>query len=527
MHLRKARFVRSALVAATVVVLGATACTAPPADEPVRSPSPQEPPLEVREPESHTLVLDSSDPAELALTASQVLFERSELVVVAAAGDEEALPTASAAAAALHAPALLAGGGISDEALSSELERLGVATAVVVEPTTGLDDVEHVEPSASPEEAPGPAGSAAVRAGVDVVRLDVGLATDEGELAEDDLEALRETLPTTGEPVLLSEVLALTDPQPGQEAAIATVRAAGAVTFEVPGGDPAAVPEAIAMIDDAQALTVVGVGPTFGDPEIFAWKVLTAEHGVLLPTGTQHLFPARYVTTSADRSDDPATVVARATEDAAEYAVEGEPVVPTVVVRASTPSGSAGADGDYVTEEAIEEIEPIVRAARDAGQYVLLDVAAGPGPVVEEVRDLEPLLTIPGVGVALRPEQRRGDGVDTRSYLMEAAEIAEVVAYLAEVTTREGLPPTLLVVHQTRPDSVPDRTALRALPQVEIVITADRTGGATTGEWVWNQLTEELPPDVRLGWSGPQRVHAGAARLVPTEPAVPVLVAAS
>ncbi len=527
MHSRKARFVRSVLVAAAVVVLGATGCTAPPADEPVRSASPQEPPLEVREPESHTLVLDSSEPAELALTASQVLFERSELVVLAAADDEQALPTASAAAAALHAPALLAGGGISDDALASELDRLGVATAVVVEPATGLDDVERVEPSPPPGADPGPAGRAALHAEVDVVRLDPGVVTDDGELADDDLETLRGKLPATGEPVLLKEVLALTDPQPGQEAAIATVRAAGAVTFEVPGGDPAALPEAITMIDDAQALTVVGVGPTFGDPETFAWKVLTAEHGALLPTGTQHLFPARYVTTSAGRSDDPEAVVARATEDAAEYAVDGEPVVPTVVVRASTPSRSAGADGDHVTEAATEDLEPFVRAAREAGHYVLLDVAAGPRPVVEEVRDLEPLLATPGVGVALRPEERRGDGVDTRSSRMEAAEVAEVVEYLAEVTTREGLPPALLVVHQTRPDSVPGRDTLRPVPQVEIVLAADRTGGATTGEWVWNQVTEEVPPGVRLGWSGPRRVHDGAAQLVPSEPAVPVLVAAS
>ncbi len=522
MHRRKARFVRSVLAAVGVVVLGATGCSTPPAEEPVPSASPDKPPLEVREPESHTLVLDSSDPAELALTASQVLFERSELVVMATADDEEAVATASAAAAALHAPALLAGGGISDDALADELDRLGVATAVVVEPTSGLDDVEQVEPSTPSEEAAGPAGHAALEAGVDVLRLDPGVVPEDDDLAE-----LREALPPTGEPVLLREVLALTDPQPGQEAAIATVRAAGAVTFEVPGGDVAAVPEAIAMIDDAQALTVVGVGPTFGHADVFAWKVLTAERGTLLPTGTQRLFPARYVTTSGDRWDDPETIVRRAADDAAPYAVEGQPLVPTVVVRASGPSSSPGEDGDYVAEESLETVEPLVRAARKAGHYVLLEVAAGPGPVVDEVRALEPLLSTPGVGVALHPERRRGDGVDTRSYRMDAAEITDVVEYLAEVTTREGLPSILLTVHQTRADSVPDRDRLRSAPQVQVVITADRTGGATTGEWVWNQLTQDVPRGVRLGWSGPAYVYDGVAGLVPTEPVKPVLVAAS
>jgi hypothetical protein len=495
--------------------------------EPRPSASHSPAPPEVREPESHTFVLDSPDPAELALTASQVLFERSELAVVTGVDDAEALPTASAAAVSLHAPALLAGGGVSDEALVGELERLGVATVVVVEPVSALEDVEPVDPASPPEEAPGPAGRAALGAGFGVVRLDPGLVGPDGELAEDDLEELRAALPVTGEPVLLSEVLALTDPQPGQEAAIATLRAAGAVTFEVPGGDPAARPDAIAMIDDAQALTVVGVGPTFGDAEVFAWKVRTAEQGVLLPTGTQHLFPARYVTTTARAWDEPEEVVGKAAQDAAEYQVEGTPLVPTVVVRASSPSAARGSDGDYVDEAPLEDLEPLVRAARKAGQYVLLDVAAGPAAVLEEVRTLEPLLTIPGVGIALHPEQRRGDGVATRSYEMTAAEIAAVVQYLTEITTREGLPPVLLAVHQTRPDSVPDRAALASTAHVQLVLVADRTGGATTGEWVWNQLTKEVPSTVELGWSGPQNVYEGAATLVPTEPVVPVLVAAS
>jgi hypothetical protein len=386
--------------------------------------------------------------------------------------------------------------------------------------------VEPLDPSAAPAATDGPAGKVALDAGVDIVRVDPSAVQDDGQIAEDDLDELLAALPDVGEPDLLREVLALTDPKPGQEAAIATVEAAGAVKFEVPGGDPAADREAVAMLDEAQALTVVGVGPTFGTPDLFAWRVGAAEKGALLPTGTQQLFPARYVTTTAHEWDDPEAVVARAAADAEEYDTKGVPAVPTVAVRASAASSYAGDDGDWVLEEPIDELRPLVDAARAADQYVLLEVGAGPGPVVDQVRELEPLLSKPGVGVALYPEQRRGDGTSTTSEAMGAGEIGAVLDYLADVTTREALPATMLVVHQTRADSVPDREILRSTPQVQVVIAADRTGGTTTGEWVWTQLTKDVPKSVRLGWSGPASVFPGAAAAVPSQPA-PVLVAAS
>ena len=125
------------------------------------------------------------------------------------------------------------------------------------------------------------------------------------------------------------------------------------------------------------------------------------------------------------------------------------------------------------------------------------------------------------MGVALHPETRVGDGAATTSHQMSADELDDVTTFLADLVSREGLPPALLVVHQTRPESVPDRSLLRSVPQVETLVLADLTGGATTGEWVWNQVSADLPDDVHLGWSGP-----AAGAVVPTDPA-PVLIATS
>ncbi|MCK9794772.1 hypothetical protein M1843_13555 [Isoptericola sp. 4D.3] len=557
--LRNVRFVLPAVVLTGALVL--TGCAASPPDKSATPPA-AAPSVAVRDLASHTVLLDSTDPVELALTTSQTVYARSEVVVVADADDEAARPALAATAVAVHAPALLAddaGSGVAEE-----LGRLGARVAVVV---TGDDAHGPGDASAEPE-ADGEPGEAARQAAEAAGVQAVVVAPDvvEGEkgagpaLEDDDLEDLTGRLDgMLGDaasggsagggdgPQLLREVLALVDPADGQEAAIASLRAAGAVTTQVPGGD-LGTPRAVQTLDHAQALTVVGVGRSFGDAATFAWRVTAAERAALLPTGSQHLLPARYVAVDVSAWEDPAAAVARAEAAADAYApvdevgaVDGSdddsddegsaqddgqesPVVPTVVVPVSTTAAGPGDDGDWVTQEDVDALRPLVSAARDAGVYVLLDVGAGPAPVVDQVRAAEALLRAPGVGVAVHPESRVGDGVATTSHEMTAAELQEATAYLADVMAREGLPPSLLVVHQTRPQSVPDRTRLHSVPQVEVVVVADRTGAATTGEWVWNQVSAGVPEGVHLGWSGPASGVAGP--LVPTDPA-PVVIAAS
>ncbi|MFE5341439.1 hypothetical protein [Isoptericola sp. NPDC056578] len=560
MPLRNVRFVLPVVLTGALALTG---CAASPPGE-AASPSTGAPAVAVRDLSTHTVLLDAADPADLALTTSQTVFARSEVVVLADADDAGAREALAAAAVALHAPALLADG--AGPGVTEEIERLGARAAVVVtgdQAGPGDGDADGTDASEAPDgDAEADPGAAARQvadaAGVQAITVSPDVVGGEdGEEAEgdgagptledDDLEDLVDRLDsllgggpgaspsasggTEGAPRLLREVLALVDPQEGQEAAIASLRAAGAVTTEVRGGDLAS-RRVVETVDRAQALTVVGVGRSFGDAGTFAWRVAAAERAALLPTGSQHLLPARYVAVDATVWDDPAAAVARAQAAAAAYApgedapddAADDPVVPTLVLPVSATASGPGEDGDWVTQEDVESLRPLVDAARDAGVYVLLDVGAGTAPVVEQVRAAEALLRTPGVGVALHPEARVGDGAATTSHQMTAAEVGEVTTYLADLVSREGLPPALLVVHQTRPESVPDRSLLRSVPQVETLVLADLTGGATTGEWVWNQVSADLPDGVHLGWSGPASGVTGP--VVPSDPA-PVLIATS
>lgn len=547
--LRNVRFVLPALLVSSGVA-ALVGCGSPPAPDVQAAPA-SAPSISVHELEEHTVLLDSTDPAELALTVSQTVYERAETVVLADAGDESARPGLAAVAVAARAPALLARDGVADGGLGDELERLGARSAVVVEgtgtpPGDGADggagggaDPGAGQDDASDENA---ALRAAEAAGVQVVRVEPETVEgDDGYPALDprDLDDLAADLEEAGTPVpagedlddatadpgRLREVLAVVDPRPGQTAAIASLRAAGAVAVEVPDGDLGA-PAAVRTLDEAQALAVVGLGPTFGTAEEFAWRVAAAERAALLPTGTQHLLPGRYVTTTADRWDDPQAAVEEARAAAAAYEDDGGdgpvgPVVPALEVTVGPGTGTG------VSEDDVDAVRPVVAAAHDAGVYVLLDLpVAGPEPLVEQVAALDPLLQRPGVGLAVHPEQRLGDGVATMSHEMSAAELQGVVDHLAALVAGEGLPPAMLVVHQTRPESVPQREELRSAPQVEVVLAADRTGGATTGEWVWDHVSADVPDGVHLGWAGLAVPYPGAGETVPEDPA-PVLVAAS
>ncbi|PFG44259.1 hypothetical protein ATJ88_2979 [Isoptericola jiangsuensis] len=512
---------------------------------------PQEPPAPtgdpavstvVRQPTGHTLLLSVDDPAELALAASQQVFDRSPVAVLAApTGDDDAVRAMQAAAAeSLAAPALLVGETVSPQGAAAELERLGVQVAVVVTP----DDPTPLDPASADPASPAPTGgaepaeTAADLAGASVVHLEAvePLMPDEKpptELPADDAARLRadvaaaSAVPTHGptpSSAALDEVLALTDPQPGQEAAIATLRAAGAVDVPVPHGRIASSARVIEAVDTAQALAVVGVGSSFGPPEEFAWRVAAAEAGTRLPTGAQDLLPARYVTTSADWWDEPADVVARAKDDAAAYVeTSSDPVVPTLVVRVGQ-----DADGDLEGERSAA-LEAMVTRALAADLYVLLDVPLGAAAPADAVEAWEGLLTLGGVGVTLSPEARPSDGTRPPGQV-DAAEIEALVTYIEGVVTNSALPPALVAVHQTRPDSVVDRSRLAdvadATEAAEVVLVADRTGADVTTGWVWDQVTDGAPDGVHLGWSGPTVPGTLAPELVPADPA-PLLVAAS
>lgn len=531
MVIRNARFVphhrsasAAALLAAAALVLAG--CSVPTA-EGVDGRTGEN--FQVREPSGPALVLDSTDPAELALTASQAFFHASPVAVFASADDDDARSTAAATGSAVTAPVLLTDGGVSDDNLVTELERLGVSTAVVIGDeaavaaageATGKADVVRFDPGALSEAAEA-AASAGRGDGDDKKRnaTKVEMPTAD-RLDANKVDGLRAKIPDVADPELLQEILVAVDPKLGQEAAIGTALAAGAVPVTVPGGRIAAGPETVETVRTLQPLGVVGIGREFGSADDLGWQVAVATSGTTLPDGALQLFPGRYVSTSYTvpaGSTDPAADAAGAVAGAA---ANGELLsgTPLVTVTTSVRSGVAGEDGDYVDEQPVELLAPAVDAIREEGQLVLLDIAPGNKPLAAKLKEIEPLLAKPGVGLSVHPEFRMaGNGAEAGT--VPVAELQAVVDQLAAMATARGLPQIMLEVHQSTAASVVDRAALRVPPQVAVVFTAAGPAeGQATAEGVWADVAADLPPGAVLGWSAPSAVPADPTSIMPTEP---------
>ncbi|MBL0885542.1 hypothetical protein [Myceligenerans indicum] len=537
---RKARFVTTRIAAsALVTVLTAsslTGCSVPAAEGTDVS---AEAPAAVRAPEGGVLTLVSDDSAELALHASQALFDHSPVVVLAGAGDARDRMTAGATGEALAAPVLLNGGVIDDAGLLKELERLGAESIVVVgdeeevsdatELAGGLD-VVRFDPDAVNEAAEdavesvnGGGKGASVGTGVDRKSSAVGAEItlpEAGMIDPTRLRSLRDQVPAVEEPDQLSEVMLLIDPADGQEAAIGTARAAGAVPLVVPGGDPGARKDVISRLTTADPLGVVAIGPGFTDSDRLAWQVDAARRGVTYPHGTQRLAGETYVAIpfTVPAGADPAETAAAAAE--AHAVADAYGGVPVVAVRASVKSPGPGEDGDYADPMPIEDLTAAVTALRKEGIVVLLDVVPGNLPLAGPLDRLEPLLSMPGVGVALHPEFRvAGNGAEIEGQVA-VTELQAVVDRVAGIVAEHGLPQTMVVVHQSRASSVVDRGALHPRPEVATVFAAAGPAhGMPTDGLVWSDVASELPARTDAGWAGPP---AGA--LPPSVPVQPLLI---
>lgn len=504
MEFRNARMVPVRVPAALIATaLGITlaGCSVPTA---TGSDGPADTPAAVRAPAEGVLALSSDDPAELALHASQALFGRSPVVVLADAADDSDRMTAAATGEALAAPVLLDGGAIADSAVTKELERLGTEAVVVVGDErqvadagalVGGRDVVRFDPDAVSE-----AAEKAV-ASVTSTRREEGGSDkipDASTIDPTHLRELRAQVPDVENPERLSEVMLLIDPAAGQEAAIGTARAAGAVPTLVPGGDPGASGDTIDRIATADPLGVVAVGPGFDDGDRLAWQVEAARNQVVHPHGTQRLTGHTYVATTFAAGDDPATTAAEAASTA-----EMLGGMPAVTVTAGLQSGDPGDDGNYVDETPVEELAAVVEALRETGVLVLLDLVPGNRPLADQLDALEPLLAKPGVGVALHPEFRRagnGAGVDKQ---VTVGELQTAVDRVASIVGENGLPQTMVVVHQSTASSVTDRVGLEARPQVLTVFAAaGPSGGGSTQPGVWQDVTSELPQGAAAGWTG-------------------------
>ncbi|WP_324653453.1 hypothetical protein [Georgenia sp. H159] len=321
-------------------------------------------------------------------------------------------------------------------------------------------------------------------------------------------------LPETELPDPVTGTLALATGAPQELLATATAGAAGAELLIVPGGDPRATSETVAAVSGAGAEHVVGLGDGFGDAETLGWRAATAATGVELPGGGQLVFPGkRYValygspvTSTMGVLGEQGTdaTIARAAEHAQPYVdLTDDTVVPALEVIVTVASSSAGSDGNYSNEWPAEDFRELVEAAGEAGQYVVLDLQPGRSSFLEQAQLYAELLELPHVGLALDPEWNLGP--DERHMVrigsVTAAEVNEVVHWLADFTRERNLPQKLLVLHQFQVrmiQTVPEVDLSRS--ELAVLVHADGQGGQGAKQDTWRTLLSHGPDVQWWGW---------------------------
>ena len=294
-------------------------------------------------------------------------------------------------------------------------------------------------------------------------------------------------------------------------AAFATAAASGAIASLVDSADLRAVPGA------GRALQSIPGGA--GSIQIFGeittdshWQLDVIRSAAELPGGGFLMLPRILValygnpqTTAlgALGEQGPAEAATRVQGMAAQFAAAEVPVLPTFEIITTVAAGNPGGDNNYSNEMGNEILQPWIDIAEQQDVYVILDLQPGRSDFLSQAMRYEQELLNPHVGLALDPEWRLGPEQLPLQQIgrVEAAEVNQVVEWLANLVRENNLPQKVLLLHQFRDFMLQDRETIQAPPELQLIIQMDGQGAVPDKYVTWEFLTggwEDHP--WRWGW---------------------------
>ncbi|HVA63667.1 MAG TPA: hypothetical protein VNF74_08075 [Terriglobales bacterium] len=214
------------------------------------------------------------------------------------------------------------------------------------------------------------------------------------------------------------------------------------------------------------------------------WPVHTAypEAGAILPF---HRIVAYYGNFSSTQMGilgqyPPGEMLAKLQNVVAEWAAAdpSTPVIPALDYIATTAQAAAGKDGQYRLRMPSSQLDKAVHMADQVNGLVFFDVQPGWSSLAAELPPLESYMKQANVELALDPEFALVPGRRPGAWrgTMSAADINFAAQWLAKIVIANHLPPKILVVHRFTQAMVTGASAIRPLPQVEIVMDMDGFG---------------------------------------------------
>ena len=344
-----------------------------------------------------------------------------------------------------------------------------------------------------------------VTAGFDELALRYALAGFAYEQVEVDQQATFSSEGLTNGPVWLVDNALLGVPL------TALGHQIGVGVFTVSGDLRALSPETRNAISSASQVELLS-----GFDDDAAWQLEVVRRGEELPGGGLLLFDAgfsrRMVAMYGHPSgpglgvlgeQSPDEGVERLRSIAEGYDADGSVVLPTFEIIATVASAGAGDDGDYSAETTRDVIRPWIETAAANDMYVVLDLQPGRTDYLTQAKMYEEFLRLPHVGLALDPEWRlKPHEVHLRQIgTVDAAEINEVVEWLAGIVREEALPQKLLILHQFRLQMITNRHQVETPPELAVLVHMDGQGPLRDKYNTWNLLTRQPDADqFYWGW---------------------------
>ena len=277
-------------------------------------------------------------------------------------------------------------------------------------------------------------------------------------------------------------------------------------------GDLRALPfEAREMISYASE---VKMGP--GLDEEAVWQLEVIRRGHQIPGGGLLMFGAGFDRRLVALYGHPSTSdlgalgeqgpdegVGRLQTIAASYDADGSVVLPAFEIIATVASADAGGDGDYSAMTARDVIRPWIETAAANDMYVVLDLQPGRTDFLTQAKVYEEFLRLPHVGLALDPEWRLKPHQVHLAQVgtVDAAEINQVVEWLAGVVRENALPQKLLIVHQFKLSMITNRQHIDTPPELAVLIQMDGQGSMRAKYRAWDTFTNQPDADqFHWGW---------------------------
>lgn len=158
------------------------------------------------------------------------------------------------------------------------------------------------------------------------------------------------------------------------------------------------------------------------------------------------------------------------------------PVKPALELITPLAQASPGDDGLYRARMSAELIEQVAALAADNDLLFILDVQVGRSSLADETTQLVPYLSRPHTHLALDPEFAMGPGQVPGQAIgsLDASEVNQAIATLANLVDSNHLPPKVLIVHRFLPDMLTNASGIHSDPRVQVVIDMDGFGSPDT-----------------------------------------------